>query len=111
MARETFIVVALVLLAAPIAGAADGSGGADENATWGLCQAQDANEQGNESSNGTVHDTAPFANVNESNCENASSPWAGTPGEDHVPDDPGDDNRNDSDDHPDEDDNPSDERP
>lgn len=106
MSKDVAIVTALALLAAPMALATVTAGVADDNATWGLCQAHDASEQGNESSNGTVHDTPPFQGINESTCENATAPWNGTPGEDRVPEDPPDE-----DDHPGEDDNPGQDEP
>lgn len=123
MHRIEIAVIALVLFAAPIV-SAQGDDGANENATWGLCQAQEASQPGDDASNGSVSSTPPFSNTSDEECENAEDPWAGTPGGDHVPEDPGqpddpgapedpgeDDNPGDDqggDDHPDEDDNPGD---
>lgn len=95
---------AIVMLAAPMVVSAEGDG-ADENATWGLCQAQENSEQGNNASNGTVQSTPPFENLSEEDCENAEPPWAGTPGADHAPEDPG-RPENPGGDHPGEDENP-----
>lgn len=112
--KETVIVTALVLLAAPAAMATFPSEGEDPS-LWGRCTAQDAFEQGNESSNGTVGETPPFANLTEDECDNATAPWDGTPGDEHVPEDPGNDSGEDEDDnadgHPDENDNPGNDRP
>lgn len=110
MDKELVIVTAVVMLAAPFATTMAGAN-ADDNATWGLCQADDANDQGDNSSNGTVGETPPFANLTEEDCEEAEHPSNGTPGEDNVPEDPGGDEAGeDEEDHPDEDDNPGDDR-
>lgn len=127
MDKEAAIVTAVFLLAAPFASTMAGAN-ADDSATWGLCQAQDNNQQGNESSNGTVSETPPFSNLSEEDCEEAEHPANDTPSPEDPPeerpddtpgeeDNPGDDspdeedNPGDDDDQPDEEDNPGDERP
>lgn len=119
MERIPAILAALVLIGGPLVASTSVADGADDNATWGLCQADENNEQGDNSSNGTIEETPPFENLSDSDCENASAPWEGTPGEDHAPngtpgpgDNPGDggDDGGDGDDHPDEDDNPGDDQ-
>lgn len=122
METETVIVTALILVAAPLAtatgAATDGANesamtdGANESATWGLCQAQENNRQGNNASNGTVDETPPFANLSEEDCEDAEHPRNQSPGEQGPPDDrpgQGDGDEEGEDEHPDEDENPGDE--
>lgn len=98
MEDKLFIaLIGLGLLTAPFALAEDGD--PDENATWGLCTAQEASQPGDDASNGTLGSTPPFANTTDEECANATHPANGTPGEDHVPSDPGadegDENRDD----------------
>lgn len=89
---------ALFLLAAPFAASMAGAN-VDDNATWGLCQADEANEQGDEASNGTVDETPPFANTSEEDCEEAEHPAdRSVPGPDDRPgadENPGDEYRED----------------
>jgi hypothetical protein len=88
MRTSTVVLAALFLVAAPIVAASE-DGGPDENATWGLCTAQNNSDQGDDASNGTVSDTPPFNNTSEEDCDDAEHPANGTPGEDHAPSDPG----------------------
>lgn len=98
MSRNIAVLIAFSLLFAfPVALADEGDGqeGPAEESTWGVCVADDASEQGDEDSNGTVSSTPPFASTSEEDCDEASAPWNGTAGDDHVPADPphdGDDN-------------------
>lgn len=103
MKIQTFAILsALFLVAAPLAVAEEHGEdqGPPEESTWGLCQAEEASQPGNEASNGTVNETPPFQDVDEEDCENAERPGNGTASDDR----PG------ADDHPDEDDNPGDDR-
>lgn len=112
MNARTMIFVALLailLLTAPLAASQEDAPGEDgdappEQATWGLCNAQDASQDGDDASNGTVSSTPPFANLTEDDCDAAAHPANGTPGADHAPFGPSD--HPDGDDHPDGEDNP-----
>lgn len=89
--KHIALFAALALVAAPMAAADHGGDHGDppDAANFGLCTAQDASEEGDENSNGTVSDTPPFSSLDEEDCENAEPP-AG-PGDTPAPDDPGSD--------------------
>jgi hypothetical protein len=96
MSRKATLLVAVSLLFAfPISLAEEGADdGPDENATWGLCTAQDANEGGDEASNGTVSSTPAYNDTDEEDCEEAEHPANDTGGPEDRPgadDNPGDD--------------------
>lgn len=106
MFDKTLALTLAVVLAAPfMVASANTTDTFDENATWGLCEADEVNEQGDEASDGAVEDTPVFSNLTEEDCENATAPWNGTPGKEYAPKDPGE-----PDDNPDEDDNPGDDQ-
>lgn len=77
--REFFpaILAGLVLLSAPFVTASDHDGPSDD-ATYGLCTADDNHDPGDEASNGTVAETSPFENTSEDECQNASHPGQGS---------------------------------
>lgn len=84
--KHHIVIAALVLVAAPMAVAAEEP---DDASDWGRCQAYHASEEGNESSNGSAHDNPGFAGINENCEENTSPPYEDTPADDRAPDDPG----------------------
>lgn len=86
--KHHIVIAALLLVAAPMAVAADGPA---EESDWGRCQAYYASEEGNDSSNGSAHDNPGFEGI-DSNCdEETSPPYEDTPAEDHAGDNPGQD--------------------
>lgn len=104
--RTFAILSALFLVAAPLAVAEEhGEDQAPpEESTWGLCQAKEASQPGDEASNGTVSETPPFQNLTEEDCEDAERP-----GNDTAPGGPPEDLPG-AEDHPDDDDNAGDDQ-
>lgn len=99
--KRIALIAALALVAAPMAAADHGGDHGDppDAANFGLCTAQDASEDGDENSNGTVSETPPFSSLDEEDCEDAEppsgpgdTPAPDNPGDDEQPEDPGDDN-------------------
>lgn len=91
MSRNIAVLVAFSLLFAfPVALADEDDTSEDESeaSTWGVCVADEANQQGDEDSNGTVSSAGPFNATSEEDCDEAAAPWNGTTGDDHVPADP-----------------------
>lgn len=91
MSRTITVLVAFsLLLAFPVALADDDNAPEDPSqaSTWGVCVADEANQQGDEDSNGTVSRTGPFNATSEEGCDEATAPWNGTAGDDHAPADP-----------------------
>lgn len=80
----SFVAVALLVGAGLTAAAEDGD--VPEEAHFGICTAREHAEEGNDASDGTVYDTPPFNSTSEEDCENATHP-----GNDSIPDDPGQD--------------------
>lgn len=115
MARFTVLLIAMSLVALTPAALAEHGDESNEAATWGLCQAKEESQPGDEASNGTVSESPPFSDLSEEECEEAQHPASGTPGEDRIPENPGQDNipdhpggddHPDGEDHPDQEDNP-----
>lgn len=95
MSRKLSALIAVSLLLAVPATIADDEG-PDDEANYGLCTAQEESQAGENASNGTVSSSPAFENTSEEECSNATAPWNGTPGEEHVPEDPGEDRGNES---------------
>lgn len=98
--------VACLMIAAPVVVAQEDDGETPEESTWGLCQAKQASQPGNQASNGTVNQTPPFSNVSEEDCQEADHPSNQTFGPDDHPDDEDHPGQNESEEHPDDEDHP-----
>lgn len=75
MARTLTLLVAVsLMLSFPLALAEEDQDHPPEEATWGLCTAEEENQDGDEASNGTVSSTPPFNQTSEEDCEQTKHP-------------------------------------